>query len=338
MPNFFQRTLNPAGFHGGKKGPFFEGWYFKLVNAQEDSRFAIIPGVSLSGGAGEQHAFIQVMDGARGVSTYHTFPIEAFSAAPEGFDVRIGRNRFRLDSIQLDIAEQEGQVRGELQFANPAPRGWPVGLLSPGIMGWYAWVPWMECYHGVLSFDHGLQGQIAFNGQAVDFTGGRGYTEKDWGRSFPVSWVWMQSNHFVRRGVCLTASLAMIPWVGTAFPGFIVGVWDGTELFRFATYNGTRITKLEIGEETLDWQLDNRSHRLELLAHRAQGSLLHAPTLQGMDRKITETMDGRIWMRLSERTRAGWKTLLEDEGHNAGMEAVGDLQNLRQKLAMFRKR
>ena len=21
-------------------------------------------------------------------------------------------------------------------------------------MGWYAWVPFMECYHGVLSLDH----------------------------------------------------------------------------------------------------------------------------------------------------------------------------------------
>ncbi|MCK7537696.1 MAG: tocopherol cyclase family protein [Marinilabiliales bacterium] len=30
----------------------------------------------------------------------------------------------------------------------------------------------------------------------ADFSGGRGYIEKDWGHSFPSAYVWMQSNHF----------------------------------------------------------------------------------------------------------------------------------------------
>jgi hypothetical protein len=41
-------TLNPGVYHGlNKKPPFFEGWYYKLVSADERDKVAIIPGVIL---------------------------------------------------------------------------------------------------------------------------------------------------------------------------------------------------------------------------------------------------------------------------------------------------
>mgnify|MGYP001822280438 CR=1 FL=1 len=41
--------LRPAAYHGhGKKPPFFEGWYYKLVDREGRNRFAIIPGIFLS--------------------------------------------------------------------------------------------------------------------------------------------------------------------------------------------------------------------------------------------------------------------------------------------------
>jgi hypothetical protein len=58
MRNFFYTTLRPAMYHGhGKRAPFFEGWYYKLVSVDEQHRYAVIPGVIL----GEDgHTFIQV--------------------------------------------------------------------------------------------------------------------------------------------------------------------------------------------------------------------------------------------------------------------------------------
>jgi hypothetical protein len=39
-------VMRPLAFHGsGKKGPFFEGWYFKNVSADGTGRWSIIPGV-----------------------------------------------------------------------------------------------------------------------------------------------------------------------------------------------------------------------------------------------------------------------------------------------------
>ena len=120
-------------------------------------------------------------------------------------------------------------------------------------MGWYAWVPKMECYHGVLGFDHQITGSLEFNGTELDFTNGRGYIEKDWGVAFPEGYVWMQSNHFNRPRVCLTASIAMIPWLGSAFRGFIVGLWIDRQLYRFATYTGAKTDLIEITDREVIW-------------------------------------------------------------------------------------
>lgn len=89
MLNFVKTTLNPAGFHGPRGNhpsrlPFFEGWYFKLVDAQEAARLAVIPGVYHACDPKEDHAFIQVLDGSSGQSSYHTYSIEEFWAANPG--------------------------------------------------------------------------------------------------------------------------------------------------------------------------------------------------------------------------------------------------------------
>ena len=183
MPSL--RTLwKPALYHGeGARPPFFEGWYFKLVDATEAHRYAVIPGVFIGREPASSHAFVQTLDGATGRTTYHRYPFDAFRADPREFDIQVGPNHFRLDRIALDIDAPELRMRGELRFAGLTP--WPVTRTSPGIMGPYTFAPFMECYHGVLSFDHTIAGSLAVDGRELDFTGGHGYIEKDWGQAFP---------------------------------------------------------------------------------------------------------------------------------------------------------
>ncbi len=91
-------------------------------------------------------------------------------------------------------------------------------------MGPYGWIPMMECNHGVVSLDHELTGILKVDGTPMDFTGGRGYAEKDWGKSFPAGYVWMQSNHFTADRTSFVGSIAIVPWLFSAFPGFIIGL------------------------------------------------------------------------------------------------------------------
>ena len=48
------------------------------------------------------------------------------------------------------------------------------------IMGWYYKLPFMECYHGVVSLNHDLKGSLNLNNIHYHFDDGKGYIEKDW--------------------------------------------------------------------------------------------------------------------------------------------------------------
>lgn len=338
MPDL-RSIWRPALYHGrGKQPPFFEGWYFKLVDAGEQHRYAVIPGVFIGREPGASHAFVQTLDGATGRTAYHRYPFEAFQAARDEFDIRVGPNRFRADRIELDIDRPEGRMAGDLRFAGGAP--WPVTLTSPGIMGPYTFAPFMECYHGVLSFDHSIAGSLSIDGAARDFTGGRGYIEKDWGQAFPKAWIWMQSNHFGEAavGACLTASVAIIPWLRGAFPGFIVGLRHGGQLYRFATYTGAVIERLDLADTHVTWHMTGRTgprhtpHRLEIVAWRAEGGLLHSPERVVMLQRVLESLTARIDVRLLALTGGQEGVIFERTGRHAGLEIVGPIQEI-QKLA-----
>ena len=314
-------TLNPGTYHGtNKEPPFFEGWYYKLVSADESHKVAIIPGVILGKDA---HAFIQILNGVDGTTAYHTFPLEHFQSTPPYFSLEVGENRFDGSRLLLNIDRPEGHVHGQIQLGPLSP--WPVTLLSPGIMGWYAWVPRMECYHGVLSFNHSLKGSLNLNGTRMDFSNGRGYIEKDWGQAFPSAWVWFQSNHFKNASACITASVAIIPWIRRAFRGFIVGLWLDGKLYRFATYNGAKIEMLEISDTLVKWELRNRRYRLLLNARRVDGGLLRGPTRVDMGKRVVETLNASIQVQL--KTLEG-RLLFEGIGEHAGLEVIGDLPRL----------
>ncbi len=324
-----RNTWRPAAYHGwGKRPPFFEGWYFKVVDAAGAHPYAIIPGVFIGSETGSSHAFVQTLDGATGRSTYHRYPFESFSAAPHELDIRVGSNHFRSDRLALDIESPERRLHGELRFAGS--QGWPVTLPSPGIMGWYAYVPFMECYHGVLSFDHDIQGALTIDGSSIDYSCGRGYIEKDWGQSFPKAWIWMQSNHFLTQGVCLTASVAVIPWLGGAFNGFIAGLWHGGRLYRFATYTGARLERQVVTDQQVVLHyVDSRrdGYRLEIEATRAAGGLLHSPERTAMLQRVMESLTAQIHVRLIHQ---GTDTIVFDEtGKHAGLEVVGELPGMK---------
>ena len=248
-----RNLFNPDQFQGaGKLKRYFEGWYFKVISKDEAAAFAVIPGVAMDE-TGRKQAFIQVLDGKRHTAVYHRFDFESFSFSEKEFSIAIGKNSFTAHHIELDLPGMSGR----LDFTNSVP--WPKPWYSPGIMGPYAFVPFMECYHGIVSMGHTTTGVLTTDEGILDFTNGRGYTEKDWGRSFPSSYVWMQSNHFSLPGISLKASVANIPWIRNSFVGFIAGVWLHDNLIRFTTYNGSALKKLRIDPElwSLSWKTGN---------------------------------------------------------------------------------
>jgi hypothetical protein len=322
-----QRTLHPAWYQGhGKKAPYFEGWYYKLIDSSEQHRLAVIPGIFKGADPSTSHAFVQVLDGMSGEATYHEYPAQTFRAAKEGLEVHVGPNRFTLHTVTLDIDTSRRSVRGTLGLSDLTP--WPTTVTSPGVMGFFAWIPFLQTYHGVVSLDHVIDGSLTFEGETIDFSDGRGYVEKDWGRSFPEAWIWMQTNHFDQPGISFTASIAVIPLLGFSLRGLIVGLWHGGDLYRFATYTGAQIDELTISDEEVQAVISDSNHRLEITARRAKGGVLRGPTGLDMGARVPESLRATVTVRLSALDRGGSGLLFEGTGRNAGLEVVGEVSKL----------
>jgi hypothetical protein len=317
----------PGMYHGSPRmRNYFEGWYFKLVDQSEETIYAVIPGVSFSNGGEPNHSFIQVLNGQTAESQYHRFTVEDFRYSKMAFDISVGRNHFNADGISLDLQEDQNRIQGSLSFGDLIP--WPVSLLSPGAMGVFQFIPRMECYHGILGFDHRIDGTLNIGKSEIDFTGGRGYIEKDWGAGFPEAWIWMQSNHFEETGVSFTSSIAKIPWLGSSFAGFLIGLlYDGT-VYTFATYTGAQVTNLRVSENEVRFWVSDTTHGIMVRAARAQGGELRSPVLGEMSGRIIESLTAHIDIRFYRFEGNEARLLFSGTGRNAGLEVVGDTNEL----------
>ncbi|GAA1918215.1 tocopherol cyclase family protein [Microbacterium aoyamense] len=312
---------HPEAFHGdGVDRNYFEGWYNKLVSADRAQRWAVIPGI-FKGPDASAEAFVQVLDGLEGRSWYHRFDAQDFHADASRFSVRIGPNTFDATGVTLDLP----QLRGRLDYTTPLVP-WPVTATAPGIMGWYGLVPFMECFHGIVSFGHTLAGTLEVEGAPVSFDGGRGYIEKDWGQAFPAGYVWMASNHTdADPEASLIASVAIIPWLRRSFRGSIIGFRHGGRLYRWTTYNRSRETRLQVDDTHVRWTVEGPDGVLELDAERVRGGLLHAPLRTAMHQRVEETLDARIRFR---HVSSDGRVLLEGVAECAGLEVFGDTERL----------
>lgn len=327
MFNRLKRIWRPEQFHFhhvmNRGQAFFEGWYFKLVDAHGISPYAIIPGVFLGADA---HAFIQVLNGRLGTSDYHRLPLRDFHASQDTFDISIGRSRFTRSKISLDIDPGETTakklLKGEIGYSSW--NEWPVTFTSPGVMGPYSFTPFMECNHGILSMDHALTGELIVDEVHTNLDGGRGYVEKDWGRGFPRGYVWAQSNHFSEEGISISASVAQIPWLTGAFRGYLIGFLLRGKLYRFTTYTGARIEYIDVDKNTYRLCVSDRKYRLQLHATRTSGAVLHAPYDKQMVERVAETMNSTIELRF-EKIKTG-KILFEGQGEHGCLEIQGDLE------------
>lgn len=318
---------HPEAYHGrGISKGFFEGWYVKLVSADLSQRWAVIPGIfrGISDNDGDtvkDEAFVQVLDGLTGRAWYHRYDINEFEAADDRFEVRVGPNTFGPIGVHLETE----QLTGDITFTSELDP-WPVTLLEPGAMGWYGHVPFMECFHAVVSFGHGLAGRLNVEGTSTSFDGGHGYIEKDWGKAFPDGYIWMATNHIDSApDASLIGSVAIIPWLGGAFRGFVVGLKHGDKLYRWTTYTRAKEISLSVDDTHVRWSIEGKDGRLDLIAERVRGGLLKAPQRKAMLERVEETLDAKV--RITHTDPEG-NVLLQGTGMATGLEIVGNIDRL----------
>jgi len=318
-----KKLWHPEMFQGKYKNKnYFEGWYYKLIDSKQENVWAVIPGIAHGKSEDDHHAFVQVIEANSCNVHYFKYDISSFKFLENKFNVQIGNNLFTRDGIILDLKDQNISIQGQLSFQNIIP--FPKGILRPGIMGPFSFVPFMECYHGVVNIHHEIEGSIAHNGTEISFNNGYGYIEKDWGKSFPESWIWIQSNHFPQGDVSLMFSIAKIPFLCSHFTGFLSFLRIGDRMFSFATYTGAKITKLQYMKDTILIDIADAKYTLHIKAFFSKGGVLKAPKNGLMNGEVTESITSTVMVSLYDhKSRAN---LFEGKGIHTGFEIGGNIE------------
>lgn len=286
----------------GRERAYFEGWYVKLVGPS--GTLAFIPGINMDA-EGYKEAFLQIVSAARAYPL--TVPFDRFAARTDRLAVRLPGCRFTAEGLSLDVRTPVVTCRGTVRFG-------PLCPPASDVMGPFRFVPGMECHHGVVSLAHSLSGQITLQGETMVFDGGTGYIEKDWGRSFPSSYIWAQCND-LGGDIAVMASAADIPFLGARFSGCIAIVEHAGQQYRFATYRGAHVRRFH--PRTLI--LEQGRHRLEIHLMEQQAVPLRAPAVGRMERTIREHPDCTVRFRYLVE---GWP-VFDRVGAHAGYEYVG---------------
>jgi len=346
--------FQPDKYQGARRNKrYFEGWYYKFVSDTDSDdkvmSMAVVPGIFYgnTSDSSESHAFIFVtVNGER--QHYYRFDTSEFSYAngKEEYYIQIADNRFTHSGVSLNLQPRENDdasliLSGNLTFTNFSP--WPVSLTRLGAMGPVGWIPGLECTHGLLSFDHVLHGsltlsstssvdeQIPNESSVVTFDNGRGYTEKDFGRSFPSLWIWLQTNSFRKNpGTSLFVSIARLPLFGQEFPGFTAALWHKSQLIPFTTWSGAKFEDIRVSQDEVYIAMKSSkrrpAYRLELTVDRRNVPevLLYAPVnFTSMQPFVNEALQAKVHMRLFN---SKGDILVDDFGGYAGLEVHGAVQ------------
>ena len=314
LSNKKDKLKNPFLFQGGKETRgYFEGWYFKQVNLSRGQTVSVIFGVSMN--VEHAHSFVQLLltDPLR--TYYFEYPTSAFNIESDTF--HIGNNRFSQQGITLDLHLDGFNCTGSLTFTKLSPL--KTSFYMPSIMGPFAYIPGMECNHGVVSMRHRVDGTLELDDETWTFSKDIGYIEKDWGRSFPRRYIWIQGNHFAGSEANLMLSVADIPFLGFTFQGVIAQLDIPGTSIRIATYLGARKDKLRRTKDGFTLELRQGRYRLTVEAKMDETGILKAPVRGSMHASIKEGLGGSVCVRL---TKSG-KIIWEDLSGHCGIEIEG---------------
>lgn len=307
---------NPEIFQGEKylntNKRYFEGWYFKNTNNEEGISF--IPGINIDDIG--RNAFIQVI--TNNSSYFINYDINTFKFKYDPFEIKIGNNIFSKDEIHIDIKDdyQKLKIYGDIKYSNS--KNIKINLLKPNIMGPFSYIPFMECNHSILSMKSSANGLININDKELKFNNGIGYIEKDWGYSFPKSYVWCQGNNFENSNSSFMLSIADIPFKIFNFRGVICDLMIDNNEFRFTTYNNTKITKYDVDDKSLEITLKKGLYSLTIKSIYDDGLKLSAPVKGKMKKEIFESISSSIIITLKRDN----KVIFSDKSINCGLEIV----------------
>lgn len=244
-----------------------------------------------------------------------------FNYQQQPFQITIDKSIFTENYIHIELQDEVTHIQGELEFEHLRPiKG---NILNPNIMGFFSYIPRMECNHGIISMHHLLKGNVRFetnnNRKVIDFDKGIGYIEKDWGTSFPKEYMWVQTNHFKQEDISLFFTMAEIPFLRTKFRGFICNLVIQDQEYSFATYNKAKLQVRRFSEHDFDVLVSRGNLKLRIKGKLINSQELASPSAGYMTKTIKEGLAGKIKLQLKNNQG---EILLNTIGECCGLELM----------------
>ena len=333
-----------SGYHwNGIDSGFFEGWYFRVTLPKIRESFAFMYSIedpigknSHSGGAtqilgiGEEYLSASFPD------------THKFWANKEHLGLgHWGETDLDISPQQLPSTEFDRSIKCGYQATATLHQGalpelncrWCYHTVP--VYGWgHPYQP-QQATAGVLSFlpifepgwqilmAHGLAtGWIEWRGEKYNFNNTPAYSEKNWGRSFPQKWFWINCNSFEDTvGLAITAGGGRRKVLWNTEEVAAIGIHYRDRFYEFVPWNSQIYWQIQPWGE---WRMQatNLDFKIELIGTTdLAGTMVNTPTERGMVMCCRDTLKGRLSIELS--TRRGDR-IIHASSINAGLEVGGD--------------
>ncbi|ACK65152.1 tocopherol cyclase [Rippkaea orientalis PCC 8801] len=347
-----QHSLSSAtphsGYHWDQRSPrFFEGWYYRVTLPEIGQTFGFM--YSIDDPLGDQpHSggAVQIL-GANDQYLYRIFPnIQQFWADRNQLGVgHWGSHQLSLPPQLLDPQTFEKAVEEGYQATATVNQGFIGDRATQQSCCWYYTINpiygWGDKHRnqkatgGLLSylpiFDPGWQvlmahglatGWIDWNGEKYEFSDVPAYSEKNWGRSFPKKWFWINCNSFLAEpdlALTVAGAIRQVLWWEESVG--IIGLHYQGKLYQFESTKGQLNWRVEPWGR---WEIrgENERFTLTIIGTTDQlGNYVRVPTSEGLQFRCRDTMQGKITLEL--RHHQG-KLILKTISYLGGLEIGGE--------------
>lgn len=234
------------------------------------------------------------------------------------FFIKIANNYFSLNKIDININDSfhKLKIKGNLHFSSHTSIS--NNVFAPNIMGPFSYFSSMECNHAILSMKSNIDGSLHFNDNLINFNNGVAYIEKDWGISFPKSYIWCQSNEFLAFPANFMLSVAHISFGAINFTGIISDISFENKEYKFTTYYGAKLKKYDISNDSINIEIKQGNKLLTVSSLSENSNFLLAPSKGKMKKEILESISSKINVEIREKDKIVFSNL----GFNSGLEIV----------------
>jgi len=112
-----------------------------------------------------------------------------------------------------------------------------------------------------------------------------------------------------------------VPFGRNYFVGFIIGLYLEGHIYQFTTYNGSKISDLQIKENTVLLKVIKGAESIDFKISKHGDNILLSPKNGDMNGRIKESLNSEIEITL----RSKGSILFKGKGINSGLEINGDI-------------